>query len=558
VKAWTPAEVKSALESCRVAQREWANVSFDERRAVLMDVMDWCLEHQDEIMGISVRESGKTVAEAVMGEVLTTCEKIRWIVHNGEDCIGPEERPVPSLLFLKRAWVEYAPLGVIGIIVPWNYPFHNVLSACVAAIFTGNGALCKVSEFASWSAERIEQVFREVLARRGHNPDLVQVVVGYGETGAALVECGVDKVLFIGSPAVGKRVMMSAAKNLTPVILELGGKDPFIVFDDCDFDHMLDVAIRGAFINCGQNCISSERFYVQAGVYDRFVAAVDSKMRCVRQGSSLLDGGTYDFGSMTMAGQVRIVDELVRDAVARGARVVSGGGPRDPYPRSGSGSGSAAAASAGGALSTLEAKESKHGGGPARDHSGYWFAPTVLANVNHDMRIANEEAFGPVMSIIKFNTEDEVVNWSNTKTPYGLGSSIFTTDYHKAHRVATRLVCGMTSVNDFGMVPLVQSLPFGGIKDSGFGCFNGAEGLRGFMRTKSVVSDRFHIRAQTPGFLQYPMAHNAHLIAQQAITMIYTASWLASLRALVKLVWLALKAKKPTPPPVAASTLRAS
>ena len=189
-----------------------------------------------------------------MGEVMITCEKLRWLIQHSEGYLAREYRPVAALLaFTKQAYVEYKPLGVIGVIVPWNYPFHNVLSAVGAALMSGNGCVVKVSEYASKGAERIEEVFRTILARRGYDPELVQVITGMGETGGALVGCGVDKVLFIGSPAVGKLVMKAASATLTPVILELGGKDPFIVFNDAEFEHVVDIAIRGAFINCGQS-----------------------------------------------------------------------------------------------------------------------------------------------------------------------------------------------------------------------------------------------------------------------------------------------------------------
>ena len=224
-----------------------------------------------------------------MGEVMITCEKLRFTIAKGEGYLAREYRSVAALLaFTKTAYVEYAPLGVIGVIVPWsdactpdararschrvrkesrgahsallcsaccvlrNYPFHNVLSAAAAALMSGNGCVIKVSEYASWGAPWLEDMFRSILAKRGYDPELVQVITGMGETGNALVTCGVDKVLFIGSPAVGKLVMKAASATLTPVILELGGKDPFIVFSDAEFEHCVDIAIRGAFINCGQ------------------------------------------------------------------------------------------------------------------------------------------------------------------------------------------------------------------------------------------------------------------------------------------------------------------
>jgi acyl-CoA reductase-like NAD-dependent aldehyde dehydrogenase len=443
-----------------------------------------------------------------MGEVMISCEKLRWLIAHGERCLAREGRPVAAMLaFTKKAYVDYKPLGVIGVIVPWNYPFHNVLSAVAAALMAGNGVMVKVSEYASFGAGRIETILRDVLARRGHDPELVQVVTGYGETGNALVTSGVDKVLFIGSPAVGKLVMKAASATLTPVILELGGKDAFIVFDDVDFEHAVDIAIRGAFINCGQNCISAERFYVQSGVYDRFVAEIKKRLSTLEQGASSIDGQRCDFGAITMEPQIKVFSELITDAVNKGAKLEMGGARFTDEKRAG---------------------------------KGCFWQPTLLTGVTHAMRIANEEAFGPVMSVIKFTTEAEVVKMANC-TEFGLGSSVFTTDYAKAERITSQLYTGMTTVNDFGMVPMVQSLPFGGVRSSGFGAFNGAEGLRGFSRTHAVVTDRFPVRSQTPKFLQYPVNKNAVHVTQAAVSMIYGKSWIDSAKALVDLAKAAMK-----------------
>ncbi len=376
-----------------------------------------------------------------------------------------------------------------------------------------------------------------VLARRGHNPDLLQVVTGYAETGSALIESGVEKVLFIGSPAVGKRVMEKASKTLTPVILELGGKDPFIVFDDADFNHTIDIAIRGAFINCGQNCVSSERFYVHAPIYDKFVTEMTKRMTQFRLGSCQRagdqSGQMFDFGAIVMPQQLKIVDSLVQDAKSKGARVLSGG-KLAPFTQSGGDYKS----SGGGDQKGQEAGETVHG--------GYFYEPTLLVDVTHEMRVANEEAFGPIMTVIKFDDEQHVVKMCNSAI-YGLGATVCTLDNAKAKRVASALDCGMVTINDYASVPTINSLPFGGVKDSGFGCFNGYEGFRGLCNQKSVVGDRFPIRTAAPGFLLYPMADNAHLIAQSAMSMIYGASWWASAKALVSMLQLIAKAKKPKP-----------
>jgi len=533
VRAYTPADVVACVKSARVAQRGesgsggrvsngksqkaaaaavWGASSFAERRALLQDIIDWIVANQEEIIALSMRDSGKTVTEATMGEVLITCEKLRWLIKHGERCLAREYRPVATLLaFTKRAYVDYKPLGVIGVIVPWNYPFHNVLSAAAAALMAGNGVVIKVSEYASYGAERIETVLREIIAKRGYDPNLIHVITGMGETGSALVTSGVDKVLFIGSPAVGKLVMRAASANLTPVILELGGKDPFIVFDDVDLEHCLDIAIRGAFINCGQNCISAERIYVQSGVHDRFVEEIVKRVRTLSMGASSCkpDGRRCDFGAITMPAQVKNYESLIDDAVQKGAKLLHGGVTYTDGDATG---------------------------------KGVYFKPTILSDVTHKMRIANEEAFGPIMSIFKFDSEEEVIEQANC-TNFGLGSCVFTRSLARAERVTSQLETGMTSINDFGMVPMVQSLPFGGVKHSGFGAFNGREGLIGFSRTHAVVTDRFPgMRTQTPKFLQYPVSKYAATIAQAAVKMIYGPSWMASAQALATMMKNIMKA----------------
>lgn len=519
-RAYTAPEVKAAYQAAKTAALDWRTSSWTERRALLQDILDFVVDNKDRLIEMSMKDSGKTVLEATLGEVMTTCEKIRWLIANGESVLRPESRRVATLLaFMKKAQVEYTPMGVIGVIVPWNYPVHNVFSHVVTALMAGNGALVKVSEFASYSAEWMESEFRRIIARRGWNPDLVQIVTGYAETGQALVESGVEKILFIGSPAVGSKVMQAAAKNLTPVVLELGGKDAFIVFDDCEFDQMLDVAIRGAFINLGQNCVAAERYYVQAGIYDKFIAAVQAKMAMLRQGPSVLPEDrktpgavdrTCDFGAMTMPAQVAIVQELVEDAKRSGARVIFGGKRPD-------------------------APDCKDG--------LYWM-PTVLADVTHDMKIANEECFGPVMTIIKFNTEEQVLAMANC-TRYGLGGSIFTCDYTKARRVTSKLETGMVTINDYGVSATIQSLPFGGIKSSGFGCFGGPEGLRSFCYTKSVMTDRWSFaRTKAPPFLIYPVWPNADLIVQEGLRMVYGRNLATSAKALLNMITLIATAPK--------------
>jgi len=273
--------------------------------------------------------------------------------------------------------------------------------------------------------------------------------------------------------------MEAAAENLTPVILELGGKDPFIVFDDAEFPHVVDVALRSIIINCGQNCIAAERFYFQDGIYDKLVSAFLEGYKKIKQ-------GTQDCGCMTMPAQLQIVEDLINDAVAKGAKIETGG------------------------------KRNKELG-------NLYFEPTVLTNVDHTMRVMNEEAFGPIMPIYRFKTEEEVIKLGNA-TPYALSASVFSKDYKKAERVGKQLISGMLTINDWAVSYLIQALPFGGCKVSGFGKFNGPEGLRDYCNGKSVVSDRFPIRTTTPRFLKYPVPEAGPKIVSQAINLIYSRS----------------------------------
>lgn len=244
---------------------------------------DYIVEHQAEICRVASRDTGKTMVDGAFGEVLTTCEKISWTIANGEAALAPEYRGVGWLAAHKTARVEYVPFGVLGAIIPWNYPFHNMLGQVISAIYAGNAIVLKVSEHSVWSSQVYLQVVRAALRARGHSEELVQVVNGFGATGAALIP-RVDKLTFIGSPQVGKLVMRQAAESLTPVVLELGGKDAAIVCDDADLAQVVNLAMRGTFQNCGQNCIGLERLVVHAKVYDDFVGRVEGLVRGLVQG----------------------------------------------------------------------------------------------------------------------------------------------------------------------------------------------------------------------------------------------------------------------------------
>jgi acyl-CoA reductase-like NAD-dependent aldehyde dehydrogenase len=470
--------VKQAVQRGRTVQPQWAATSFAQRRKVLRALLAEIVARQDEICRLAIHDSGKTLVDAAMGEVFPVCEKLRYTIAHGENDLRPQRRSAGFLVH-KTAKVVYEPLGVVGVIAPWNFPFHNLMCPLIPALFAGNAVVVKVSELASWSSLAYLEMIHDVLRQHGHPVDLVQIVTGYGPTGAALVDSGVDKVFFTGSPQNGRSVMQTAAKSLTPVVLELGGKDAFIVCADADVERALDAAMLGVFTACGQMCVAAERFYVVDAVYDEFVRGAIARAENLRQGQPL--DTLVDMGAITMARQVDIVDELVADALDKGARAVVGGHRRPEL-------------------------------GP------HFYAPTVLVDVDHSMRITQEETFGPVMVIVRARDEEHAIELAN-ECPYGLGSSVFTRDRARGERMANRLRAGMSVVNDYGLAYMMQSLPFGGTKVSGFGRINGREGLRECCNVKAVVNDRL---PWGKAVAVHPIREQTYDLVESTVRLIYS------------------------------------
>jgi len=507
VGVMSEADVRAIVLRARRAQPAWAKTSFAERRAVLRDLLTAIVEQQDEICRLASKDSGKTMVDALLGEVFPVCEKIRYVLSHGEKDLAPEPRP-SGFLMHKKAWVEWSALGVVGVICPWNFPFHNIYCPLVPALFAGNAVVCKVSEHTSWSAEPLVRIVKDVLRKRGHAPELVEFVTGYGETGAALVRSGVEKIFFTGSPENGAKVMKTASESLTPVVLELGGKDPMIVCDDADVDHAVRQAMLGVYTACGQMCVGAERIYVFDAVYDAFLEKVEGKVRALRQGAPHEGAiGDVDVGAMTMPGQLDILDRLVTDAVSKGARALVGG-KRNASLR------------------------------------GQFFEPTILVDVDHTMQIVKKEQFGPIMVVVRVKDEEDAIRLAND-CPYALGSSVFTKDVARGERIARRIRAGMSVVNDYGLAYMIQSLPFGGVGISGFGRINGKEGLRACCNEKAMVSDRVSLAA---GVSVYPIRKATFDVTKSVIGLIYgdgvVAKGRAAARALVSVAGAALESMR--------------
>ena len=475
----SPDEVKHAVEQARKAQALWAGTPFSERRRVLARLSDYLLDHAEDLCQTIARDSGKTRENALMGEIWPICEKIRHIIATGEDDLKPEHVS-SGLLMHKRSTIEFHPLGVIGVICPWNFPLQNILGPVIPALMAGNAVVVKVSEWTSWSVPRFREVFDAVFGATGYPKDLVQIITGYAETGQALIAAGCGKIVFTGSMPNGKRVMAECAKNLTPVILELGGKDPMIVCDDAELERAAHAALTGTFMASGQMCLAAERIYVFDAIYDQFVARVTELAGQLRQGPPLT-GEVVDVGAMTMPAQLDVVERLVNDAVAKGARLLVGGKRRPEL-------------------------------------GGQFFAPTVLADVNHSMSIVHDETFGPVMSILRVHNEDEAVRLSN-ETGYGLGSCVFTRSRERGRRIAQRIISGATIVNDFGTAYMANALPFGGVGGSGFGRLNGRQGIRELTNIKAFMEDRFSI--STGPLKLYPVKSDDFQTTRATLELLY-------------------------------------
>src|SRR5579872_3908714 len=440
-------DVAAAVERARGSQRAWAALAQRERIAVLREFQRTLHERKLEIAEAITREAGKPVAEALTTEVLVVLDGARFLIDNAYRLLRDEPVPHGNMVAkLKTGYLVREPYGVVGTISPWNYPFSIPATETLAALVAGNAVILKPSELTSVVALELQSL----LYAAGLPKDVFQVVVGDGATGAALVHAAIDKLVFTGSVATGKRIAAAAAERLLPVLLELGGKDPMLVLDDADVDVASSAAVWGAFVNAGQACLSVERCYVHRSLYEAFAKACAEKTKQLRIGNGM-DPHT-DVGPMIQERQVRIVESHVDDAKARGARILAGGAR----------------------LPEL---------GPN------FYAPTVLADVTHDMRIMREETFGPVLPMMACDDDDEAVRLAND-SEYGLAASVWTLDARRGKRLARRIHAGTVMVNDVVSCFGISEAPHGGVKASGVGRTHGRFGLEEMVRVKYLDMDR--------------------------------------------------------------------
>ncbi len=447
----TAAEVEDAVRAVRDAAMR-CGWSVEERAAFAGRLCDAILRDLDAVVGEIARATGRPDLEVVSGELITVFETARWLSANAAAVLAPEPRAASTLFLGTRFHVEYAPLGAVAVLAPWNYPVQLALVPALTALVAGNGVVLKPSELTPFAGPLIER-----LCRTAGLPDgLLRVVQGGGSVGASLIRARPNLVFFTGGTETGRRVAAAAAESLTPVVLELGGKDPLLVFADAHFDRAVGGAVWGAFANAGQVCVSVERGLVERSLYPRFVDA------CARAASALVfgTGRDADYGPLLHPASADRVEALVQDAVDRGARLVT-----------------------------------------RFERRGQRVTPTVLADVTLAMRVWREEIFGPVLPLMPFDTEEQAVALAND-SERALGASVWTADPARGRRVASRLNAGSVAINDVIKQLGNPSTPFGGDHESGYGRYHGPEGLRAFCRVKTVAASP-GLLAREPNWFPY-------------------------------------------------------
>jgi len=426
VETLTPGKVQAVVDDVGEVQPFWAQLSLDDRARYMRRAADVLLDEMDDLAELLTREQGKPHVESYTMELLPTVDSLRWIADNGPDILADERISMPVFLKSKKAKFSFEPIGVVGVIAPWNYPWSIPFGEVAIALMAGNGVVLKPASLTPVIGDRIRMLFEKA----GFPEGLVRTVHGGGRIGDALVKSSAGKIFFTGSVEIGQKVGVACAQRMKGSVLELGGKDPQIVCADADLANAVSGAVWGGFANAGQTCSGIERVYVHRDVSERFLEGV------VRETERLTVGDpmewTTEVGPMVSEEQARIVTELVDDALEQGAERLTGG--------------------------PVKVKGMK----------GHFVAPTVLTGVNHEMRIMQEEIFGPVLPIMTVDSEEEAVRLAND-SEFGLGASIWTKDQAKGDRMAREIQSGMVWVNDHSFSHGACQCAWGGVKNSGLG-----------------------------------------------------------------------------------------
>ena len=444
-KNFSQAEVFAAVDAAHLASVRWVEFGFVARKRVLLNWAAYITKNQKEIAQLVADECGKPIGDASL-EVLIAIDHIAWAAKHAEEIMQKQNRPSGLLMFNMKAQVQRSPLGVVGVIGPWNYPIFTPMGSIAYALAAGNAVVFKPSEFTpgvgKWLADSFAQIapFENILT----------TVTGLPDTGKALTESKVNKISFTGSTRTAKKVAASCAEQMIPVVLECGGKDPVIVDSDADLKLAAEYALWSAMANAGQSCIGAERVYVVESVADQFVEIITKMAKNIEVGK--------DYGPATMPSQLKVIQSHLDDAKQRGAKFLVGGND---------------------------------------SVKGAFVEPVIMLDVPEDSTAMTQETFGPTLAINKVMNTDEAIKLSNASS-YGLAAAVFSK--RNGEKIAAKLVCGMVSINSVFLFAAVPTVPFGGVKDSGYGRIHGAEGLLEYTYARTVVKTRFKIPLKFTSF----------------------------------------------------------
>ncbi|MEK6647908.1 MAG: aldehyde dehydrogenase family protein [Actinomycetota bacterium] len=438
----TDAEVKSAVAAARGVAPQWQELGYAKRRKVLLAWSRLLIDRIEECAELISRETGKPTSDAKL-EASLAIGHLAWAARNAREILRTQHRRPGLLMANMAATVERSPLGVVGVIGPWNYPIFTPMGSISYALAAGNTVVFKPSEFSPGVGIWLAKTFAEVAP----NHEIFLVITGLGDTGHALCESGVDKLAFTGSTKTAKIVAGTCARTMTPVILECGGKDPVIIAADADIKTAADFTLWSAISNAGQTCIGAERVYVDEKVADQFITGIVELGKKVRPGPP----GDGNYGPATMPKQLDVIESHIADAIARGGQALLGG------------------------LNSLKRP---------------FVEPVILVNVPEDSIAMQEETFGPIIIINRVQDMSEAIRLSNASR-YGLGASVWSK--RQGSKIASQLHCGMVAINSTISFAAVASVPFGGVKDSGYGRIHGPEGLLEFTYARTVVRARFQL-----------------------------------------------------------------
>lgn len=486
VQAATPEEITQVVDKAKRASVGWANTSFRQRAKLLLKIREVVFKRADEIGDLIVAEVGKPKMEVMLSEVVAITDVLTYYAKNAGRLLRDKNFRLPFFRGGAKTKITLNPMGVVGIIAPWNHPFYICLSGTIQSLITGNTTVLKPSEKTPLVGHKIMEVLREA----GFPEGVFNVVFGDREIGECLVRSEIDKVLFTGSAAAGRRIMRNSSERLHSITLELGGSDPALVLSDAHVDNAVSGVIWGRFFNAGQSCCAVKRVYVEEGIASEFIDKLVSKAKRIRVGNGM-DPKT-EMGPLIDRSQLNTLQDQVEDARSKGANILCGGEQ-------------------------------------LKDLGELFYAPTVLTNVNPSMRVLNEEVFGPALPVATVKNEEEAIFEANN-TDFGLAASIWTNDLDRGRRIARRLQAGTVWVND--VMVIEPRMPWKGIKQSGIGQTSSYFGLLDFINVKTISVNREEHRQ----VYWYPCPASALGYFKNAMTIVSSPSIAERLRALIKVI----------------------